>query len=155
VTLPPSDAQSSRLLPHHPKRQLRPVPPGSATIPTSSIPAQLPRTPQFTMPPSPLSPIGRSDKIDHSDEIDHDDRAIDFASHSWNLATGGLKTLTAKHELPSLLERHAIEQQLTKSTYAPDSASVPRSYLFLLIILVCLVIMLISGSIVLFVMLQP
>src|SRR6266566_336052 len=97
----------------------------------------------------PLSLIGLSD------EIDHDDRAIDFASHSWNLATGGLKTLTAKHELPSLLERHAIEQQLPKSTYVLDSASVPRSYLFLLIILVCLVIMLISGSIVLFVMLQP
>lgn len=149
MTLPPSDAQSSRLLPPHPQRQLRPVPVAPATIPTSSIPAQLPRTPQFTTPPSPLSPIGLSD------EIDHDDRAIDFASHSWNLATGGLKTLTAKRELPSLLERHAIEQQLSNSRHALDSASVPRSYLFLLIILVCLVIMLISGSIVLFVMLQP
>ncbi len=144
MTLPPSDAQSSRLLPRHPTRQLQPVPPTPAAIPTSFIPAQLCRNPQFTMPPSPLSPIGLSD------ELDHDDRAIDFASHSWNLATGGLKTLTAKRELPSLLE-----QQLPKSTHTLDSASVPRNYLFLLIILVCLVIMLISGSIVLFVMLQP
>ena len=146
MTLPPSDAQFSRLLPQRPKLQLRPVPPA---IPAPSIPARLPETPQSTMPPSSLSPTG------FSDELAYDERAIDFASHSWNLATGGLKTLTAKRELLSLLKRHAIEQQLPKSTYAPDSASVPRSYLFLLIILVCLVIMLISGSIVLFVMLQP
>ena len=30
---------------------------------------------------------------------------INFADHSWNLATGGLKTLTAKRELPPGLER--------------------------------------------------
>jgi len=97
------------------------------------------------MPPSPLSPIGLSD------ELDHDDRAIDFASHSWNLATGGLKTLTAKRELPSLLERRSLEKSLDTS----NAAGAPRSYTFLLIILICLVIMLISGSVVLFVMFQP
>jgi hypothetical protein len=82
-----------------------------------------------------------------SDEIGQD-RALDFASHSWNLATGGLKTLTAKRELPALLERRPTQKP-------PDITSVPRSYMFMLIILVCLVLMLISGGIVLFVMLQP
>jgi len=76
------------------------------------------------------------------------DRAIDFASHSWDLATGGLKTLTAKRELPSLVERRSTELPM-------DQQSVPRSYTFLLIILACVVIMLISGGVALFVMLQP
>ena len=100
------------------------------------------------MPPSSLSPTG------FSDELAYDERAIDFASHSWNLATGGLKTLTAKRELPSLLERHASEQ-LPNTANEPNTTTTPRNYLFLLIILVCLVIMLISGGLVLFVMLQP
>ena len=82
-----------------------------------------------------------------SDEIGQD-RALDFASHSWNLATGGLKTLTAKRELPALLERRPTQKP-------SDTTSVPRSYVFMLVILVCLVLMLISGGIVLFVMLQP
>ena len=82
-----------------------------------------------------------------SDEIAQD-RAFDFASRSWDLATGGLKTLTAKRELPALLERRPTQKP-------PDITSVPRSYMFMLIILVCLVLMLISGGIVLFVMLQP
>ena len=81
-----------------------------------------------------------------SDEITQD-HALDFASRSWNLATGGLKTLTAKREFPTLLERRPIEK-------LPDTTSVPRSYMFMLVILVCLVLMLISGGIVLFVMLQ-
>jgi hypothetical protein len=82
-----------------------------------------------------------------ADEIGHD-RAVDFASHSWDLATGGLKTLTAKRELPSVLERRPIDK-------LPDTTRVPRSYTFMLIILVCLVLMLISGGVILFVMLQP
>lgn len=85
-----------------------------------------------------------------ADELAHE-RAIDFASHSWDLATGGLKTLTAKRELFSLLERRPAK----KLSGVPDTATTPRSYTFLLIILVCLVIMLISGGIALFVMLQP
>ena len=92
------------------------------------------------MPPS-ISNAGSSDEIGQ-------DRALDFASHSWNLATGGLKTLTAKRELPALLERRPTQKP-------PDTTNVPRSYMFMLIILVCLVLMLISGGIVLFVMLQP
>ena len=87
--------------------------------------------------------------MDYDRTIDAQDRALDFASRSWDLATGGLKTLTAKRELPSLLERRPTEKLFA------DPTGVPRSYAFLLIIMVCLVLMLISGGVVLFVMLQP
>lgn len=128
MTLPPSDAQSSRFLPHRP----RGVPP---THSISSVPphAQLPIT------PSP-SATGFSDEVTH-------DRALDFASHSWDLATGGLKTLTAKREIPQF-DRRASEAM-------PETAHTPRSYTFVLVILACLVLMLISGGVVLFVILQP
>lgn len=78
------------------------------------------------------------------------ERAIDFADHSWNLATGGLKTLTAKRELPPGLERRttAIEKR-------SESEVAARSYTFALVVLACIVVMLISGGIVLFMMLQP
>lgn len=131
MTLPTSDAQSSRFLPRRPQ----PL----HTVPPHSIPA-LPSPAPHSMPPS-ISNAGSSDEIGQ-------DRALDFASHSWNLATGGLKTLTAKRELPTLLER-------SPSQKPPDTTSIPRSYMFMLVILVCLVLMLISGGIVLFVMLQP
>lgn len=76
------------------------------------------------------------------------ERVTDFATFSWDLATGGLKTLTAKRELPPRLERRAT-RQLT------DAPVTPRSYMFPLVILACIVIMLISGGIVLFMMVQP
>ena len=76
------------------------------------------------------------------------ERATDFATHSWDLATGGLKTLTAKRELPPRLERRAIKQL----TDAPVSS---RNYMFPLVILACIVIMLISGGIILFILVQP
>jgi len=128
VTLPTSDAQSSRFLPRRPQSP-------HTVPPTHSI------TPLPSPAPPSMSDAGFSDEIGQ-------DRALDFASHSWNLATGGLKTLTAKRELPALLERRPTQRP-------PDTTSVPRSYMFMLIILVCLVLMLISGGIVLFVMLQP
>jgi hypothetical protein len=81
------------------------------------------------------------------DEVEYD-RAIDFASHSWDLATGGLKTLTAKREFPSLMERRPVNPL----SDAPSSVS--RTYVFLLIILICLILMLVSGGIILFIMLQ-
>ncbi len=84
---------------------------------------------------------GLSDKIAH-------ERAIDFASHSWDLATGGLKTLTAKRELPPRLDRRPSEK-LT------GTAHIPPSYTFALVIAACIVLMLISGGIILVVMLQP
>src|SRR5438105_14727667 len=108
------------------------------TLPSSSLPAT---------PPSSLSAAELSDKIVH-------ERAIDFASHSWDLATGGLKTLTAKRELPSLLERRPLERLMDRGD-SVGGESVPRSYTFLLVILICLVLMLMSGGVVLFVMLQP
>jgi hypothetical protein len=77
-------------------------------------------------------------------------RDDDFALHSWNLATGGLKTLTAKRELPSALERRT-----TATGDLHEVESTTRSYTFALVVLACIVVMLISGGIVLFMMLQP
>jgi len=133
VTLPTFDAQSSRFpLSHQPNY-----------VPTHSMtPALPPSSPQTPIPPPFMSNTRLSNDLDH-------DRTIDVAMHSWDLATGGLKTLTAKRELPSLLERRPT------GNLPPDSTGVPRSYAFLLIVMVCLVLMLISGGIVLFVMVQP
>jgi hypothetical protein len=75
-------------------------------------------------------------------------RAIDFAGNSWDLASGGLKTMTAKRELPPRRERRVNERQVEKSMSQ-------RSYAVALVILACVLVMLIGGGIVLFVMLQP
>jgi hypothetical protein len=75
-------------------------------------------------------------------------RAVDFAGNSWDLATGGLKTLTAKRELPPRLERRVND-------LPASGTSAQRSYAFALVILACVIVMLVSGGIVLFVMLQP
>ncbi|HJT58525.1 MAG TPA: hypothetical protein VJ761_18605, partial [Ktedonobacteraceae bacterium] len=77
-------------------------------------------------------------------------RDIDFADHSWNLASGGLKTLTAKRELPPGFERRtpATEKSL-------ETEGTTHSYTFAFVVLACIVVMLISGGIVLFMMLQP
>ena len=131
MTLPPPDAQSSRFLPRRPQ-YLQAVP---------STPSITPLPAPCSTPPPSMSDAGFSDEIAQ-------DPALDFASHSWDLATGGLKTLTAKRELPTLFERRPTQKP-------SDTTSVPRSYVFMLVILVCLVLMLISGGIVLFVMLQP
>jgi hypothetical protein len=58
-----------------------------------------------------------------------------------------LKTLTAKRELPLRIEQRTSEQ-------LPEQAT-QRSYAFALMLLVCALIMLISGGIVLFLMIQP
>jgi hypothetical protein len=76
------------------------------------------------------------------------DSATNFATNSWDLAAGGLKTLTAKRELPPRLERRSTKQ-------VSGSTAAPRSYMFPLVILACIVVMLISGGIVIFMMLQP
>lgn len=92
---------------------------------------------------TPLILSGRklSDKTAH-------DRAIDITAHSRDLATGDLKTLTAKRELPQRLERRPSETLL-------ETMPTPHSYMFALVIWACAVAMLISGGIVLFVMVQP
>ena len=93
------------------------------------------------MPLPPKSASGIFDKATH-------EHAINFATHSWDLATGGLKTLTAKRELPTRPDRRNADM-------LPEMLAMSRSYLLALIILSCIVLMLIGGGIMLFVMLQP
>lgn len=121
----PPDARSSRFLPHPPY----------AAPPSHSMPAD---TSHIPTPPTPPRGAGTPSQSSH-------DHAIDFATHSWDLATGGLKTLTAKRELPMRPDRRSADS-------LPMEMS--RSYMFALIILVCLVLTLIGGGIVLFFMLQ-
>jgi hypothetical protein len=129
VTPPTPDARSSRLLPRRPH----------AAPPSHSLPANTSYIPAPPQPPTfPPSVVGASHKSAH-------EHAIDFATHSWDLATGGMKTLTAKRELPMRPDRRSPDT-------LPDEIS--RSYLFALIILICLVLTLIGGGIVLFFMLQ-
>jgi hypothetical protein len=138
MTLPNPDAQSTQSVSH----------PSQQTIsPTHSIP-DAPATPflppQTAFPETPSFPAfkdGSSSKTDH-------EHAIDFATSSWDLATGGLKTLTAKRELPLRPDRRS-------TGVVPDILATSRSYMFALVILVCVLLMLIGGGIVLFVMLQP
>ena len=137
MTLPTSDAQSSRSFPRRPKfiptTHSMPAAPNTS----SSSATHLPVTPY------PMSPLSE----DFSDEGRHAN-AVDFVSHSWNLATGGLKTMTAKREMPALPERRPTGQP-------SETVHIPRNYIFLLVIMICLLVMLVSGGVVLFVMLQP
>ena len=104
------------------------------------MPSSAPYSP---FPPTPVTwrPAAESHQTAH-------EHAIDFATHSFDLATGGLKTLTAKRELPTLSDRRNVETP-------PDEMATSRSYTYALIILTCVVLMLIGGGVVLFVMLQP
>ena len=132
MTLPISDARSSRFLPRRPQM----------ISPTHSIPVIAPMSPSAPFPMTPsLSATGLSDMTQH-------EHAIDFATHSWDLATGGLKTLTAKRELPIRPDRRTPE-------VLPESLAPSRGYTLALIILSCAVLMLIGGAVALFAMLQP
>ena len=136
MTSPMPDAQSPRVLSQH-----TPSTHSIYSIPTNhSIPA----TP-ISSSLSSLRPL--ASETETSSTIARE-RATEFATHSWDLATGGLKILTAKRELPPRLERRTTNQ-------LSDTSAIPRSYTFPLVILACIVIMLISGGIVLFMMLQP
>ncbi len=139
MTLPRSDAQPSRTLLRRPR--FRPLDTDS-NPPTYSIPAPV-QTP-FVPQPTPAVPLAAASA---SQEFVQE-RAIDFASHSWDLASGGLKTLTAKREVPILPERRSNDA-------LQGNASAPRNYMFLLIIAVCVLLMLMSGGVILVVMLQP
>ena len=132
MTLPTPDAQSPRFLsqPTHSTHSIHSIP-THHSIPATLVPSTHPST----------SETKASAKIARA-------RATNFATHSWDLATGGLKTLTAKRELPPRLERRTSKQ-------LSDTSATPRSYVFPLVILAGIVIMLISGGIVLFGMLQP
>ncbi|MFL5624989.1 MAG: hypothetical protein ACJ788_05275, partial [Ktedonobacteraceae bacterium] len=141
VTLPPSDARPSRAMPRRPHfKPLHTTPSTSYSIPAPA-PTRAPFAPQPALPPESVAPPSFSQEVVQ-------DRATDFASHTWDLATGGLKALTAKRELPGLPERRPPGN-------LEDTSNVPRNYMFMLIILVCVLLMLISGGVVLFTMLQP
>jgi len=132
VTFQTPDAQSPGLLSQK----------TNSTAPNHSMPV----TPQHSTLPS-ASPMPSGYEVEPSAMIRHE-RATNFATHSGELATGGLKTLTEKRELPSRLERHTTGK-------LPATPAAARSYMFPLVILACIVVMLISGGIVLFMMLQP
>jgi hypothetical protein len=101
-------------------------------------------------PSAPLAPSSlpgsAAPSAELPDRMAHE-HALDFATHSWDLATGGLKTLTAKRELPLRIERRVMET-------IPDTTPA-RSYALILAILASVVLMLIGGGVILFVMLQP
>ena len=138
MTLPTPDAQSPRFLSQQTDstHSIYSIP-TTRLNPESPVPSSLPST--------SLRPL--ASESESSSTIARK-RATEFATHSWDLATGGLKILTAKRELPSRLERRSINQ-------LSDTPVTPRSYTFPLVILACIAIMLISGGIVLYMMLQP
>ncbi len=144
MTLPTPDAQSPRFL----SQQTGLTTPSHQTDSIHSIPTMrsIP-VPPMSSPLSSTSLKPRGSETELSAAIARE-RATNFATHSWDLATGGLKTLTAKRELPPRLERRTAGQLSAEP-------ATPRSYTFLLVILACLLVMLISGGIVLFMVLQP
>lgn len=131
MTSPTPDARSSRPLPRRPH----------AAPPSHSLPAN---TSYIPAPPQPPTFSSSAPGVGVPQTSTHE-HAIDFATHSWDLATGGLKTLTAKRELHMRPDRRSADT-------LPDEIS--RSYMFALIILICLVLTLVGGGIVLFYMLQ-
>jgi len=140
VTMSTPDAQSSGFLSQQPHS----TPPTHPTPYTHLMPNTPPQT---AFPSGPLTSAPPMPATELSNKIAYE-RAVDLATHSQDLATGGLKTFTAKRELPPRLERRLSEA-------LPDAVAAPRSYTFILIILVCILVMLISGGIVLFMILQP
>ena len=138
MTLPSSSAQSARSLSQHPQT----LSPAHSISDLSSLSSSSSSVAADATNHSPSKMPG------YSSSPDHDEHALDFATHSWDLATGGLKTLTAKREFPVRAERQT-------NGMMPDILATYRSYMFALVILVCIVLMLIGGGIVLLVMLQP
>ena len=135
MTLPTPDAQSPKSLPPYPR----------PAFPNHSIPnsVSLPSTPSVSSNPNPHAEI---DGAIYAVPRARASVSADF-SHSWDLATGGLKTLTAKRELPP--------RQMRAQAVPPPAPAPARSYMFLLVIMACIVVMLISGGVVLFMTLQP
>ena len=138
MTLPTPDAQSPRLLSQRPHNPL------AHSIPSTPPPSLPPASPRGKYP----QPPAQAGAATEASEIEAHRRVTDFAGNAWDLATGGLKTMTAKRQLPPRLERRASEK-------APDAAEAQRSLTFAFVILACVVVMLVSGGIVLFVLLQP
>jgi hypothetical protein len=138
VTLPMPDAQTPRFLSQQTHSTL-----SIHSIPTTRLDPPTPTS--SSRPPTSLRPLTSETETSATTARE---RATEFATHSWDLATGGLKILTAKRELPPRQERRTIKQ-------LSDAPATPRSYMFPLVVLACIMIMLISGGIVLFMMIQP
>ena len=140
MTLPTPDAQSPRFLSQQTDstHSIYSIP-TTRLNPESPVPSSLPST--------SLRPL--ASESESSSTIARK-RATEFATHSWDLATGGLKTLTARRELPPGLERRT-----TATEKRSESEVAARSYTFALIVLARILVMLISGGIVLLMMLQP
>lgn len=136
MTLPTPDAQSPKPLSSqsHPAFAVHSNPTGFSP-PAAPVAA-------------PLSALPSSETDSSSTPADEPVSAATDFSHPWDLATGGFKTLTAKRELPPLQQRRG------PATPLPEIAPA-RSYMFLLVILACIVVMLISAGVVLFITLQP
>ena len=139
MTLPTPDAQSPGFLSPHSS------PPAHSIPHAHSLPPLPPTPPQTAFPGGPLTPTPAMTEF--SERIAHE-RAMNFAAESQDLATGGLKTFTAKRELPPRPDRRVSE-------ILADSVATPHSYTFILVILICILVMLISGGIVLLMILQP
>lgn len=135
MTLPTPDAQASKPLFAHSYQAF------AAHSTPSGLP--LPVTPSCASTPSPLAEAAAAYPPVHTQVP----ASADF-SQSWDLATGGFKTLTAKRELPPPQQRRG------PATTLPEPVSA-RSYMFVLVMVVCVVVMLISGGVVLFMTLQP
>jgi len=138
VTLPTPDAQYPKPRFLSQQSHISHTPPPHSTAPSSrSI------QPPFT----PIPPASYEPATEHP-AFEARRRAVDFAGNSWDLATGGLKTLTAKRELPPGLERRVGDQ-------LPEEATAQRSLSFALVILACVIVMLVSGGVILVVMAHP
>jgi len=152
--VPTSDEQPSELLPRRPQiispthsisSSMRSVSGAQDAMPFSAPSTSPLTTPRPSLPMGPSTPIPSKEQSENT-SYEH---AIDFATHSWDLATGGLKTLTAKREFPTRLDRRSFEVPKDVS----ETAST-RNYVFAMIVLICVIFMLIGGGIILFVMLQ-
>lgn len=77
------------------------------------------------------------------------DRAFDITAHSWDVATGDLKTPI------KLKRRFSLRFDGRPSEKLLETLPNPHSFMFALVLWVCVVAMLISGGVVLFVMVQP
>ena len=139
MTLPTPDAQSPRFQSQRPHSN--PLTHSIPSTPSPSLPPPAPRV-NYTSSPALYGPAREVPEIEAHRHV------TDFAGNYWDLATGGLKTMTAKRQLPPRVERRASEK-------VPDTAGARRNFMFALVLLACVVVMLVSGGIVLFVMLQP
>lgn len=135
MSLPTPDAQSSRPLSQKPHSTPTPTPHSKLTPPLYP-----PRPSAPSTPPAFIPTTEAPNRIVCTD-------SSQSAHSSWDLPDDGLKTLTAKRELLPRPER--------RPGSTPPSMAAPRSYAFILVILVCIIVMLLSGGIVFFLMVQP